>query len=649
MGDTGLAAASGGSKSTSSSNLDSLLSDAALGDALTNTSGGTDLSSLFADAGLLGDSSGLGGVFSTIDPSGSQAASESITPPADAAGTPAGSDPSANIGGTQSGGAPQPGLPQTQQPTPPVSQPSAQDSPLAKIAKSLRSTFGLGEQPTAGGPTGPTPQSAQRAMAAMTPAPDASSGDDQSLPPDLVNPKLNPDYGGGTVGNVARARPAIANLLPTMPTPAETGELPPGGFASPPGTTIAGPASEVLREGEGGPAATPQTAPVSAPPVQPAPAATPAPPAPAPAPAAPDPAQAAPPTKTAPVAPETPEAPPEPSQGVYGPTTGGGGIGPLLRDILGMTLASPVALPMLAQLLGGMGRHRGGIPPWAYHGMMPFMRGTRRGFVGFRGGFLRPGYYPRRQGGWGFHPGGYHPGWGAWAPGMIGNQPMPSAAAGGEPGGWRGANVQSGGAPDRPGAGADQAWSSSGLASNPFLNTLVGQESGGGQNIVSRTDKDSRGLTLAQGGNPSEISQGYFQIQNHPGGTWSTYARRAGVDLSQYPTPRSAPLEVQWKVAQMIPISAWGHDTQVALQRRGFRYSPSMTLGQVAQQSGGVNPTAVASNPSSTTSRGAPGTPPANIRIHDPENPIHDYPAPTETSGAPPAQPVQSDDFAEAG
>lgn len=274
--------------------------------------------------------------------------------------------------------------------------------------------------------------------------------------------------------------------------------------------------------------------------------------------------------------------------------------------------------------------------------MMPFMRGTRQGFVGFRGGFLRPGYYPRRQGGWGFHPGGWHPGWGAWAPGVMGNQPMAFAGGGGSSGGggasasW---NVQSGGA---PAAGADQAWSSSGLSSNPFLNTLVGQESGGGQNIVSRTDRDSRGLTLAQGGNPNEISQGYFQIQNHPGGTWTTYGRAAGIDLAKYPTPRSAPLEVQWQVASRIPISQWGSATQVALQRAGFRYSPNMTLGQVAQANGGVNPTAVASNPSSTTIR-QPG-----FRMRDPNpDPLtsHAYPAPTETT----APAVQSDDFATAG
>jgi hypothetical protein len=334
-------------------------------------------------------------------------------------------------------------------------------------------------------------------------------------------------------------------------------------------------------------------------------------------------------------------------------------MGEILRDILGLALGSPTLLPMLAQMIGGRGRGRGGIPPWAMHGMTPFMRGRGRGFGGFRGGFLRPGYYPRRQGGWGFHPGGYHPGWGSWAPGQAGNQPMAfaggggSSGGGGASGGWEGANTQSGGAPDagayQPGAGADQAYRSSGLGSNPLLNTLVGQESAGGQNIVSRTDKDSHGLTLAQGGNPSEISQGYFQIQNHPGGTWTTYGRQAGIDLRLYPTPRSAPIDVQWKVAQLIPISQWGHDTQVAMQRKGFRYNPNMPLGQVAAQFGGTQVAgggAAAAPPSSSTSRGAPGTPRANIRIHDPDNPIHDYPAPTETGGAPP---VQSDDYATQG
>src|SRR4029077_3156856 len=148
--------------------------------------------------------------------------------------------------------------------------------------------------------------------------------------------------------------------------------------------------------------------------------------------------------------------------------------------------------------------------PWAMHGMMPFMRGTRRGFVGFRGGFLRPGYYPRRQGGWGFHPGGYHTGGGAGAPGVIGNQPMAFAGGGqgggggggGQPGAWAGANTQSGGAPN-VNAGDAGSTDANGVArsSNPFISTLLGQESGG-ENNGSRPDKEEKGGRPAPGGHP---------------------------------------------------------------------------------------------------------------------------------------------------
>jgi hypothetical protein len=628
MGDFGNASSGGGSTSLGA-DTSSLFSDASLGDQMAGGSGdlfggGTDggspdMSNLFADAGLgsalLGDSSGLGGLFTTTDPSGTQAATQSMTPAADVAGTPSGSDPSANIGGTQSGGAPPPNAPQNQQQQTTPAAAKQPPSPLAQIAKALGGAFGIGSKPSAGGPTGPTPQQAPGA--------------------------------GGQAG-----QQALANLLPTMPTPAETGELPPTADNIPPNQrNMPAPQNEQGETAVGSDQATPQPqialgggpgnaseVPTGTPAQPPAAAAKPA-PAPAAAPATAAPPTVALPTKKGPQAPATPEAPPGPPQGVSGPPEG---MSEILRDILGLALGSPTLLPMLAQMMGGRGHGRGGIPPWAMHGMTPFMRGRGRGFGGFRGGFLRPGYYPRRQGGWGFHPGGYHPGWGSWAPGQRGNQPMAFAGGGqngqggdGQSGGVQtSANTQSGGAPDagayQPGAGADQAYQSSGLGSNPLINTLVGQESAGGQNIVSRTDKDSQGRTLAQGGNPNEISQGYFQIQNHPGGTWTTYGRQAGVDLAKYPTPRSAPIDVQWKVAQLIPISAWGHDTQVAMQRRGFRYNPNTPLGQVAAQYGGTQ-TQVAgggakpANPSSSTSR-----PPATTR-------------------QPAAPPVQSDDYATQG
>ena len=124
------------------------------------------------------------------------------------------------------------------------------------------------------------------------------------------------------------------------------------------------------------------------------------------------------------------------------------------------------------------------------------------------------------------------------------------------------------------------------VAGGGVLGVLINAESRG-QNIVSGTDSDSHGLKASQGGNASEISQGYFQIQNHPGGTWSIYAQKAGVDLSKYPSPRSAPYDVQWQVAQTIPVNQWGPRTQQMLAASGYKPLPGETLGQMNARYGG--------------------------------------------------------------
>jgi hypothetical protein len=281
-----------------------------------------------------------------------------------------------------------------------------------------------------------------------------------------------------------------------------------------------------------------------------------------------------------------------------------------LRDISGVSTGSPTALadlaqaaatilplvmPLLGGLMGGGGR-RGG----RFHGGR-FTHGFGGGLSGFRGGMnamghLHQGQHPMARGAWpyhhpvhGWHFHGSHPGQG-WLPlnptdaqGIVGGQ-------GGQPGGPSQGGPDPNAPPKETGDGDQPSvlhgeFEQSGYGSNPFVGALVGQESGG-QNIVSKTDKDSQGRTLAQGGNPNEISQGYFQIQNHPGGTWATYARQAGVDLSHYPTPRSAPLDVQWNVASRIPIGQWGHDTKAMLHQRFGQFDERLTLEQVASRSG---------------------------------------------------------------
>ena len=111
-----------------------------------------------------------------------------------------------------------------------------------------------------------------------------------------------------------------------------------------------------------------------------------------------------------------------------------------------------------------------------------------------------------------------------------------------------------------------------------FLGTLAHIESGD-QNIVSQTDKDNKGLTLAQGGNPAEISQGHFQIQT---ATWKDFAPQAGVDVNKYPNAMSAPREVQAQVAAAIPFARFGPRTQQMMRQRFGDIDASKTVGQLA-------------------------------------------------------------------
>ena len=111
-----------------------------------------------------------------------------------------------------------------------------------------------------------------------------------------------------------------------------------------------------------------------------------------------------------------------------------------------------------------------------------------------------------------------------------------------------------------------------------FMDALASIESGD-KNIVSGTDKDSQGRTLAQGGNASEISQGNFQIQT---ATWRDFAKQAGVDVNQYPNAMSAPRDVQARVASVIPFSRFGPRTQALMRSRFGPLDTSQTVGALA-------------------------------------------------------------------
>ena len=97
-----------------------------------------------------------------------------------------------------------------------------------------------------------------------------------------------------------------------------------------------------------------------------------------------------------------------------------------------------------------------------------------------------------------------------------------------------------------------------------LLDTLIMAESSG-RNIPNVTDSGP-----GPGG-------GYFQIKD---GTWSIYARRAGVDLSKFPSAMSAPYEIQKQVADVIPIGQWGPRTKRLVRAAGYNIDEKKTLGE---------------------------------------------------------------------
>jgi hypothetical protein len=127
-----------------------------------------------------------------------------------------------------------------------------------------------------------------------------------------------------------------------------------------------------------------------------------------------------------------------------------------------------------------------------------------------------------------------------------------------------------------------------------FLGDLQQFESGG-QNIPNVTKGTSSGQ-----------AQGYDQITT---GTWNDFAPRAGIDLSQFPTPMSAPREVQQQVANTIPMGRWANETLQYLKSKGYVIDPTATLAQnIAANGGNQPPQAVAAINAATAPRTGPDT-----------------------------------------
>jgi hypothetical protein len=267
--------------------------------------------------------------------------------------------------------------------------------------------------------------------------------------------------------------------------------------------------------------------------------------------------------------------------------------GPIMRDVTGGQ-SVPSALPQLARLAMGL------MPILAMAAASGGFGGGRRGgFGGFRhhgGQGHWPYFHPRT--GWQFHD--WHPG-SPWMPmhprhmraffrpgqqgygqdpnlfaqqilsSMFGQGPQ--GQGGQQPGGGYPQGMFRGGPEGGGGAGVDYRRSG-----NPFTDSLTSIESPQG-NVVSRSDQDSQGRTLREGGDPEEISQGFFQIQNYRnGGTWGRYAALAGVTAA---SPMQASYEDQHKVARLIPIREWGHRTKAQLHQRFGSFPEGWTLGQL--------------------------------------------------------------------
>jgi hypothetical protein len=112
------------------------------------------------------------------------------------------------------------------------------------------------------------------------------------------------------------------------------------------------------------------------------------------------------------------------------------------------------------------------------------------------------------------------------------------------------------------------------LQSNRFgpVSTVVSGLESDNQNILGKLPIDQ------------ELgSSGYFQITND---TWRQFAPMAGVDINRFPTAMSAPPQVQYAVAQNIPLRRWS--TFDKLQRQFPWLGPNMTLAQADQSAGAV-------------------------------------------------------------
>jgi len=606
-----------GSGSSASGVNDQTFADATLGDQMQGGTG--DFTGGDAGGGPteFNQFSDVANALSSGTPAGASptvAQSAAMNPPSAAAST--GGDPVGAASGTQSSTTPG-SSPADQNQQQQTGQTKNQQDQNQYAPKSATDQLKALLKQLSGKPTGPTGPTVPAAPAAPFALPTLAPGQTGPQSPQMPLPSVS----AGETGDQSPGSFQGTPVQPSPPSPvSQVAGAPSAGASIPPGAASAPTASPEGRQITVQPKAGERGQTQAAPQGMPAPQN--------------EPGEVAPggpalPTRK-PTQPPEAEQPATAASPAAAPPTGAGATPRILQDISGASTGSPTALadlaqaariiapmlPMLAGLFGGGGRGRRG----GFHGGR-----FTHGVGGFRGGGFHPGGrfgHPAWRGAWPYH----HPmhGWdmhhqhpgGGWLPlnpaelqGLGGGQGGPGGNQGGPQASNPTQTTEAG--PGQP----DDTFQKSGFSANPFVDALVRQESGGGQNIVSKTDKDSQGRTLAQGGNPNEISQGYFQIQNHPGGTWTTYGRQAGIDLNKYPTPRSAPLAVQWQVAQRIPIGQWGPQTKAILRQKFGQFDPNMPFGQVASRFGPAGGRLAAATPSRTQPAWASGPASASLQL----------------------------------
>lgn len=111
---------------------------------------------------------------------------------------------------------------------------------------------------------------------------------------------------------------------------------------------------------------------------------------------------------------------------------------------------------------------------------------------------------------------------------------------------------------------------------------------GGGQRLLNdliKFESGGRNITNVDATTSSGRARGFLQITD---GTWRDAGRKFGVDFAQYPTAQSAPLELQLKVAESLPLKRWDPITLRKLTAAGHTFDVNKTLGENIAAQGGA-------------------------------------------------------------